>query len=137
MLYRSLRQSSLFACFAIVVGFLLAAPAFLSAARTPRDPAQHVYMENTGQTIALPVGEKLVVTLPLQRYDDNTWYVVRNSGAGLKLVAGPDERRPRDWDPFRYRLQVFYFQKQSPGITHLVLEQNYWSKPMILKVVDP
>jgi OOP family OmpA-OmpF porin len=31
---------------------------------------------------------------------------------------------------------VFYFRREAPGTAHLVLEQSYWSKPMILKVVD-
>ena len=31
---------------------------------------------------------------------------------------------------------VFYFRKDAAGTAHLVIEQNYWSKPMILKVVD-
>ncbi len=76
------------------------------------------------------------MTLPLRRYDDNYWYVARNSGGGLKLIAGPTERRPRNWTPFMGRTQVFYFRRESPGTAHLVLEQSYWSKPMVLEVVD-
>lgn len=137
MFKRSLRQSCLLACFAIVAGFF-AAPSSLSAARPARHrDCLHVDLRNTGQTVALPVGEQLVVTLPLQRYDDNYWYVARNSGGALKLITGPDTRRPRDWTPWKQSLQVFYFERESPGTTHLVLEQSYWSKPMILKVVDP
>jgi len=137
MVKRSLRQSCLLACLAIVAGFF-AAPASLSAARPPRHrDCLQVDLRNTGQTVALPVGEQLVVTLPLQRYGDNYWYVARNSGAALKLIAGPDTRRPRDWTPWKQSLQVFYFERESPGTTHLVLEQSYWSLPMVLKVVDP
>ena len=135
MIKRSLHQSCLFACFAIVAGFLSAAPSSLSAERPPhRQVCLHVNLADTGRTVALAVGEQLVVALPLSRYDDNYWYVARNFG--LKLVAGPDERRRRDWKPGMGSSQVFYFRRESPGTAHLVLEQNYWSKPMILKVVD-
>lgn len=147
MVKRSFRQSCLLACFAIVVGFFFAAPSSLSAARPPRQVKQYVYLQDTGETIALPVGQQLIVTLPLQRYDDNYWYVTRNSGAALKLIAGPNEIRPRDWTRLRQpSMQVFYFRRESPGTTHLVLEQNYSGpaapsasvqKPMVLKVVDP
>ena len=137
MIKRSLRQSCLFACFAIVAGFLSAAPSSLSAERPPRGQVtQHVNLQDTGQTVALSVGQQLSVTLPLRRYDDDTWYVAENSGGGLKLIAGPDERRPRNWTPWKPRSQVFYFQRESPGTAHLVLEHAYWSKPMILDVVD-
>ncbi len=137
MVKRSLRQWCLVACFAIVAGFFSAAPSGLSAERPPRrQVAKHVYLRNTGATVALSVGQQLVVTLPLRRYDDNFWYVARNSGGGLKLIAGPDTRRPRDWTPFKQSLQVFYFRRESPGTAHLVLEQSYWSRPMVLEVVD-
>ena len=76
------------------------------------------------------------MTVPLRRYDDNYWYVVRNSGAALKLIAGPDTVRPRDWTPWKSSSQVFYFRRESSGTVHLVLEQKYFSKPMILEVVD-
>ena len=137
MFKRSLRQSCLFVCFAIVAGFFFAAPSSLSAERPPRrQVTQHVNLQDTGQTVALSVGQQLIVTLPLKRYDDDTWYVAENSGAGLKLIAGPDERRPRNWTPWKPRSQTFYFQRESPGTAHLVLEHAYWSKPMILDVVD-
>jgi hypothetical protein len=137
MFKRSLRQSCLLACFAIVAGFFFAAPSSLSAERPQRGQvAQRVNLNYTGKTIALSVGQQLVVTLPLGRYDDNTWYVAENSGAGLKLIAGPDTLRPRDWTPFKQSRQVFYFQRESPGTAHLVLEQSYRSKAMTLKVVD-
>ena len=138
MVKRSFRQSCLLACFAIVAGFF-AAPSSLSAARPPRRQfGLNVDLQNTGQTVALPVGQQLIVTLPLwPSYDDNYWYVARNSGGALKLIAGPDERRPPNWTPWNKRTQVFYFRRESPGTTHLVLEQAYWSLPMILKVVDP
>jgi len=95
-----------------------------------------VTIRNTGQTIALPVGQELMVMLPLQPFSDNYWYVAKNSGSGLKLVAGPDERRPPNWTPFDYSMVYFYFRRESPGVANLVLEQKYFSKPMILKVVD-
>jgi OOP family OmpA-OmpF porin len=138
MIKRSLRQSCLFACFAIVAGFLSAAPSSLSAERPPRrQVTQHVNLQDTGQTVALSVGQQLIVTLPMKTYNDNYWYIARNSGDGLRLIAGPDERRPKNWQPSRrYTSQVFYFRKETPGTAHLVLEQSYWSKPMILKVVD-
>ena len=140
MIKRSLRQSCLFACFAIVAGFLSAAPASLAAARPahmPRRVALYLNLQDTGQTVVLPVGEQLVVTLPMKTYNDNYWYVARNWGGGLKLIAGPDERRPTNWRASRrYTSEVFYFRKETPGTAHLVLEQSYWSKPMILKVVD-
>ena len=140
MIKRSLRQSCLFACFVIVAGCLSAAPSSLAAAlpaRMPRRVALYLNLQNTGQTVALSVGEQLVVTLPMKTYNDNYWYVARNWGGGLKLVAGPDERRPKNWQPSRrYTSEVFYFRKETPGTAHLVLEQSYWSKPMILKVVD-
>ena len=136
---RSLHQSWLFACLAIVIGFFLAAPSSVSAEhplRTTRHGEVHVGLGDTGKTVALPVGQKLIVALPMMRYDDNTWYVVRNFGGGLKLIAGPDERRPVNWTPWDYRTQVFCFQRESPGTVSLVLEQKYWYKPMILKIVD-
>ncbi len=138
MVNRSLRQWCLLGCLAIVAGFFSAVPSSLSAERPPhRQVCLHVSLADTGRTVALPVGQQLIVTLPLwPSYDDNYWYVVRNSGAPLKLIAGPNERRPRNWTPFMKSSQVFYFRRESPGITHLVLEQRYFSKPMILKVDD-
>ena len=136
MAKRLLRQSCLLACFAIVAGMFFAAPSSLSATRPPREVKQYVDLQDTGKTITLPAGQELIVTLPLWRYDDNYWYVARNSGAPLKLIAGPDEIRRGGWTPWKPSLQVFYFQRESPGTAHLVLEQSYFSKPMILKVVD-
>ncbi len=137
MIKRSFRQSCLLACSAVVAGFFLVAPFALSAARPPRQVELHANLQDTGRTMTLAVGQQLIVTLPLQPYDDNTWYVARNSGGVLKLTAGPDERRPRNWTPWTYSSQVFYFTRESPGTAHLELEQRYWSKPMVLKVVDP
>ncbi len=137
MVIRSLRQSCMLACFAIVAGFFFAVPSSLSAERPPRRQIPlYVGLRDTGKTVALPVGQQLIVTLPLRPYDDNYWYVARNSGAVLKLIAGPDEQRPRNWTPWDYSSQVFYFRRESPGIANLVLEQSYFSKPMILKVLD-
>jgi hypothetical protein len=133
MVKRSLRQRCLLACFTIVAGFFFAAPSAPSE-RPPRRVS--VNLGDTGKKVALSVGQQLVVTLPIQHYQDNTWYVARNSGAVLKLIAGPDERRPPNWKPQDRRLQVFYFRRESPGIAHLVLEQKYASKPMVLEVID-
>jgi|GEM_PF-767075 hypothetical protein len=139
MVKPSLRQSCLLACFAIAAGLFSAAPSALSAgqpARPPRPVTLHVNLQNTGQTVALSVGQQLVVTLSMRPYDDNYWYVSHNSGGVLKLIGGPDERRPRNWTPWMYSSQVFYFRRESPGTAHLVLEQSYFSRPMVLKVVD-
>jgi hypothetical protein len=133
MVKRSLRQSCLLACFAIVAGLFSAAPS--SPSERPLRQVV-VNLADTGKTVALSVGQVLIVTLPLRRYDDNYWYVARNSGAALKLIAGPNERRPRNWTPGVPSSQVFYFRRDSPGIAHLVLEGSYWSKPMLLEVVD-
>jgi len=137
MVKRSVRQSCLLACFAIAGGLAFAAPSSLFAASPPRQGVVRVGLRNTGGTVALAVGQQLIVTLPLRPYSDNTWHVARNSGAGLKLVAGPNEIRASNWTPFKFSTQVFYFQRESPGTANLVMEQSYFSKPMILKVVDP
>ena len=132
MVKRSIRQSCLLAGFVIVAGLFSGIPASQAA----KAPVRHVYLGDTCSTIALGVGEQLVVTLPLVAYDDNYWYVSRNVGDGLKLIAGPDTRRPVGWTPFDPSRQVFYFQKNSRGTAHLVMEQHYWSAPMILEIVD-
>jgi outer membrane protein OmpA-like peptidoglycan-associated protein len=135
MLRRSPHPSSLLASFAVVVGLMLAASAAL--AHEPWQPKTEVNLQDTGKTIGLAAGEELVVTLPLKTYDDNYWYVYKNEGVPLKLIAGPNEIRGRNFKPWtRQSAQIFYFRKESPGTAHLVLEQSYWSKPMILKVVD-
>jgi outer membrane protein OmpA-like peptidoglycan-associated protein len=135
MLKRSLLQSFLLASFAIVAGFLSTAPSAL--AHEPWQPKTEVDLQDTGKTIGLAVGEELVVSLPLKTYNDNNWYIYRNSGVPLRLIAGPNEIRGRNFKPWTRRAaQIFYFRKESPGTTHLVLEQDYWSKPMVLKVVD-
>ena len=136
MVRRSLLNSYLVVSFAIVAGFLSAAPPSQAAGRTQPALKKFVYLTDTGDTIALSMGQQLVVTLPLRRYDDNYWYITRNSGVPLKLIAGPDTRRLPGWTPFKPSIQVFYFQRQSPGTAHLVLEQRYYSTPMILRVVD-
>jgi len=131
---RSFRQFSLIVCLTIVAGLFSAATASLSAER-PRP--LHVNLQDTGKTVALSVGQELIVTLPLQRrWDDNYWSVKGNSGSTLKLIAGPDTRRPANWTPFDRSSQVFYFRREAPGTTNLVMEQSYFSKPMLLKVVD-
>ncbi len=138
MVKLSLRQCCLLACFAIVAGFFFPAPSSLSAARAPGHPVGlNVSLRDTGKTVALPVGEQLVVTLPITRnYADDTWYVSSNSGGALKLIAGPDEKHGRNWTPWKPSSQVFYFRREAPGRVNLVLERKYWSRPMILDVVD-
>jgi hypothetical protein len=124
--------------FAIAGGFFFASSAALSAASPPHpEPAVRVDMLDTGKTVVLRVGQILVVWLPLQRYQTDYWYVARNSGDDLKLVAGPDELRAKDWEISMKRAQIFYFKKLAPGTADLVLEEHYPSqKPMTLKVVD-
>jgi hypothetical protein len=132
-----LRQWFPLVSFAVIGAFFLASPSSLSAARPPRPAGLHVSIEDTGKTIALPVGEQLIVTLPLARnYQDDTWSVTSNSNGVLKLIAGPDEIRGRNWTPWKASSQVFYFQREAPGTAHLVLERKYWARPMILDVVD-
>src|SRR5260221_9564208 len=118
MVKRLWRQACLLTGLAIVAGLFSGVPSSI-AAKHP--PARYVYLQDTGQTIVLPVGEQLVVTLPLVSYDDNYWYISKNSGDGLKLIAGPDTRRRPGWTPFDRSKQVFYFQKQSAGTAHLVM----------------
>jgi hypothetical protein len=140
VLRRSLNHPFSLASLAIVAGFLSAAPSAPAAARTlrrPRQPKIVVSLPDTGKTIALSLGEELVVLLPMKTFNDNSWYIYRNSGVPLKLIAGPNEIRGRRFKPWsKGTAQRFYFRKESPGTTHLVLKQNYWSRPMILKVVD-
>jgi len=132
MFKRSLRQWCLLACLAILAGFIGAAPSSSSITR----PVKRVGLADSGKTVPLGVGEDLVVTLPLKPYAGNEWYVSHDSDGSLKLIAGPDEKRTKDWIPGRPSLQIFYFRKESPGVAHLVLEQKYWSKAMVLEVVD-
>jgi hypothetical protein len=135
MIRRSQHRSLLLAFVAIGAGFLSAAAS--AFAHEPPPPRMEVNLLDTGETIALPVGEELVVALPLKTYNDNYWYIYGNSGVPLKLIGGPNELRGRNFKPWtRQTAQLFYFRKEAPGTTHLVLEQSYWSKPMILKVVD-
>ena len=140
MIRRSQHRSLLLAFFAIVAVLLSAAPSARATEQIvgpPGHPRIAVDLQDTGKTIALPMGVELVVTLPLKTYNDNYWYIYRNSGVPLKLIAGPNEMRGRNYKPWtRQTAEIFYFRKESPGTTHLVLEQSYWSKPMILKVVD-
>ena len=77
MIKRLLHRWCLPACFAIVAGFFFAAPSSLSAARPARARRQvclRVNLHDTGRTVALSVGQQLIVTLPLYpSYDDNYW----------------------------------------------------------------
>src|SRR5690242_13273786 len=137
MLKRSLHRSFLVASLAIVAGFLSAPAPALAASSAPVEPKVVVDLQDTGKTIAVPVGEMLLVSLPMKTYNDNYWYIYRNEGVPLKLIAGPNEIRGKNFKPWtRGTNQIFYFRKETPGVTHLVLEQSYWSKPMVLKVVD-
>ncbi len=138
MVRRARRQWFMLVLFAIAGGFVFGSPSPLSAARPPgHQRALRVDLLDTGKTVSLRVGQLLAVWLPLQPYQTDYWYVARNSGDDLKLVAGPDELRAKDWTVSMKRAQVFYFKKLSPGTADLELEEHYPSKkPMILKVVD-
>lgn len=132
---RSQRQWYMLVLFATAAGFVFGSPHSLSAARP--EPAVRVDLLDTGKTVSVRVGQQLIVALPLQRYPTDYWYVARNSGDDLKLVAGPDELRAKDWEFSMKRTQIFYFKKLSPGTADLELEEHYPSKkPMFLKVVD-
>jgi hypothetical protein len=121
---------------AIVAALFLGTPHSLSAARRPpRTPVVYVNWKDTGQTIALGSGEELFVKLPIRGYHDDSWNVTKIS-PNLKLVAGPDELRPAHWSPWQFSFQVFYFRRVGPGTANLVMEPNYFLKPMILLVAD-
>ena len=96
----------------------------------------YVYLPQTGRTVALGFGQILVVTVPVERYSDNTWRIDRNSPQGLQLVAGPNEEILKNPPPFYIGLQRFYFKRVAPGTINLALEQKYFNKPMLLTVVD-
>jgi outer membrane protein OmpA-like peptidoglycan-associated protein len=133
MVERSLLKSL---SLAMVAGFLLAAPPALAAA-PPVVPRQiGVTLPDTGRTIALGFGQTMVVSVPLRSYSDDTWYVYRNSPPNLKLVAGPDKRIRRNPTFFSPNMQVFYFKRVSPGTVSFVLEEKYYNKPLILRVID-
>ena len=132
----SLRQCGMLLGFTIFALFFFASPSSPSARPVSKVQIK-VNIRDSGKTVALAVGQRLVVTVPLFRYDDATWSVVTNSGSALKLIAGPDTLRPKNWTQFTKSKQVFYFLREAPGTVNLVLLQNYTSKPMILKVVDP
>jgi hypothetical protein len=137
MLKRFFRPSFLVVSIVLAAGLLNIAPFARAAAHPPRKGPLRVGLLDTGQTVALPFGQDLIVTVPLKPYDDNYWYVSRNTGGVLKLIAGPDERRAKNWTPMMGSTVVFYFQRVAPGTANLVLEQAYFSRPpMILRVVD-
>ena len=137
MLNRSPLRSFLIAYFAIAVvaGSFFAAPAPPAAASPARQVAMFANLGDTGKIVELRVGRQLVVKLPMTDYSDNSWHVTKISPS-LKLIAGPDEMRPVNLSPWKQSFQIFYFIRESPGTVDLVLEPNYFSKPMILKVVD-
>lgn len=120
---------------AIVAGLFLAIAPSLFAARSPQPEIVYVNWKDTGQTVSLGAGQELFVKLPIRGYHDDTWHVTRVSPS-LQLVKGPDELRPSHWSPWKFSFQVFYFRRVSPGTADLVMEPNYFLKPMILKVAD-
>ncbi len=120
---------------AIIAGLFLAEPSSLFAARSPQSVVVYVNWNDSGQTVSLGVGQELFVKLPIRGYRDDTWHVTKVSPS-LKLVAGPDELRPAHWSPWKFSFQVFYFRRMSPGTADLVMEPNYFLKPLILKVAD-
>jgi hypothetical protein len=137
MLKRSHPQSRSLARFAIaaIAVLILAAPSVPYASRPPRQVAMFANLGDTGKIVALRIGQQLVVKLPMRDFSDNSWHITKISPS-LKLLAGPDEMRPLHWSPWTLSYQIFYFQRKSPGTSELVLEPNYFSKPMILKVID-
>jgi hypothetical protein len=120
---------------AILAGVFFAEPSSLPAVHPPHLEVVYVNWKDTGQTVALGMGQELFVKLPIRGYHDDTWHV-REISPSLKLVKGPDELRPVHWSPWKFAFQVFYFQRTAPGAAQLVMEPNYFLKPMVLKVVD-
>lgn len=120
---------------AIVAAVFLGEPHSLFAARSVKPVVVYVNWKDTGQTVALGMGQELFVKLPMRDYHDDSWNVRKISPA-LKLVGGPDELRPVHWSPWKLSFQVFYFRRVSPGTADLVMTPNYFMKPMVLKVVD-
>lgn len=120
---------------AIVGGLFLAEPSSLFAARPPAPAVVYVNWKDTGQTVSLGVGQEMFVKLPIRGYHDDSWHVTKISPS-LQLVAGPDELRPTHWSPWKFSFQVFYFKRMSPGTADLVMEPNYFLKPMVLKIAD-
>ena len=89
-----------------------------------------VALVDTGKTVALGVGQELIVSLPLLHYDDDYWYLARNSGGSLKLISGPDQRRPRNWTPWGYSRRGIPLPPRNRGTvasglrTELFLQAN-------------
>jgi hypothetical protein len=138
MLKEFRRRLSLLTCLAtaIVAGLFVTAPTSLKAAPPPRQLAVYVQWSQAGNdTVTVPVGQELVVKLPIRGYHDDSWHVTKIS-PNLKLVGGPDELRPIHWSPWKFSFQVFYFKRIAPGPAALVMEPNYYLKPMVLKVLD-
>jgi len=134
MFRRSFSPSFLIVCLGIAASLLVyAAPSACSG--SPQQPPVRVSLRDSGKTVALSVGQELIVSLQLGPYDDDSWRVIPNSGAALKLI-GDDMRYPRDSTARKNKSQEFRFRRESPGTSHLVLERSYSSKPMILEVVD-
>ena len=134
MISRSFTSSCLIVSMCLAAALLCSAPS--AYATRPSHPVE-IMLLDTGKTIAVPVGQELVVSLPLLHYEDDYWYLAHTSGDGLSLIGGPVEKRPRNFTPWGYSRQEFHFRRQSSGHVHLVFERSYWSKPMILDVVDP
>jgi hypothetical protein len=129
------RPYTLAFAFAVVAAVSLADAPSLLAARPPHQEVVYVEWKQTGQTKALGMGQELFVKLPIRGYHDDTWHVTKLSPS-LQLVKGPDELRPVHWSPWKFAFQVFYFRRVAPGTADLVMEPNYFLKPMVLKIVD-
>ena len=138
MLKGFLRRLSLstFLAIATVTGIFVTAPAALKASPQPRQPAVFVQWSLKGiDTVPVADGQQLVVKLPIRGYHDDSWHLTKIS-PNLKLIAGPDELRPIHWSPWKFSFQVFYFKRIGPGRADLVLEPNYYLKPMVLRVLE-
>jgi len=133
MIRRFFCSSCLVVSLCLVAGVLCASSSAF-ASRRPR-PVE-VILADTGKTVAVPMGQELVVTLPLLHYEDDYWYLAENTGGGLTLIAQPVQKRARNWTPWGYSRQEFHFRREAAGTSHLVLERAYWSHPMVLKVID-
>ena len=116
------------------VALVLTAHSSLFAAAT-HPTTVFVNLNDTGKTVPLTAGQELMVKLPMRSYNDNSWHITKVS-PNLKLVAGPDELRPIHWSPWTLSWQIFYFQRIAPGTADLVMEPNYFLKPLVLKITD-
>ena len=121
--------------FTIAIFAAIVASQWLPSAAAIHPTVVFVNLTDTGKTVTLKTGEELMVKLPMRDYNDNSWHISKVSPS-LKLVAGPDELRPIHWSPWTVSWQVFYFKRVAPGTADLVMEPNYFLKPLVLKVTD-